>query len=148
MTTGIITRKRRRGLRQGFSFAMIVLYSVCTSLAGVLHAVVHAHEVAVTHSAVQEKDPCHRMLYHGEAAACDHDAHLIDSDKCPLCDVVCHVGQAIVTDFVVSPIPYTRLYFSCYKQRLDNYWAVLSSSRAPPAQADFPLPAAWTITSR
>jgi hypothetical protein len=135
MTTGMITPKRRRSQRQTLSVVVVVLYSLCTSLPGVFHAVVHAHETTVTHSVTQEQDPCHRMLYHGEAAACEHDAHLMDADKCSLCDVVCHVEQAIVTDVVALHAPYTPYYFECYTQRLDSYWAVLSSSRAPPACA-------------
>jgi hypothetical protein len=129
----MITRKRRHGLRQALSVVVVVLYGICTSLPGVVHAVVHAHETAVTHSLAQEQDACHRMLYHGEAAACDHDAHLSDADTCFLCDVVCQAAQAVVADVVVIRLPYTRHCFDCYKERLDSYWAVLSSSRAPPA---------------
>lgn len=129
----MITQKRRRGIRRGFSFLVIFLYIVSTALPGVLHVLVHDH--AVSHTMAHENDPCHRMLYHGEAAACDHDAHLIDSDECPLCDVVCHTDQIPVPNAIVSPAVYTQHYFSCYKQRLDSYWAVLSSSRAPPVRA-------------
>jgi len=135
MIPGKITKERMHGISRGLSFLVIGLYIVCTSLPGILHALVHDHEVKVTHSAAQEKDPCHRMLYHGETAACDHDAHLIDSDECPMCDVICHVDQILVSDVMIPQKVYRQHHFSCYKLRLDSYWAVLSSSRAPPARA-------------
>lgn len=116
-----------------FSFLVVLLYIVSTTLPGVLHALVHDHEVA--HTVAHEHDPCHRVLYHGEAAACDHDAHLIDSDECPVCDVACHADHIVVPNVIVPQAVYAQHYFPCYKQRLDSYWAVLSSSRAPPARA-------------
>jgi hypothetical protein len=132
---GMMTKRHRRGIRQGLSFLIIVLYIVCASLPGVLHAVLHDSRFTVLHTVAQENDPCHRMLYHGEAAACDHDAHLVDSDECSMCDVVCHADQVLVRNVIVPQAVYAHRYFSCYKQHLDSYWAVLSSSRAPPVRA-------------
>ncbi|MBT1690478.1 hypothetical protein [Dawidia soli] len=130
-----ISRKNKLCIYRMLSLLMLPLYLAGAGSREVLHAWIHTHEAVVDHSAAQEQDPCHRMLFHGEATACEHDAHLVDSDDCPLCDIACHVDQVMTPEAVFLCAPYGPGCFSCYKQRLDSYWAVLSSSRAPPAQA-------------
>jgi hypothetical protein len=52
------------------------------------HRVFHSLEKAL-HSSEQEKDPCHRAIYHEtKKEGCDHKTHLTGIKKCPLCHVI------------------------------------------------------------
>lgn len=53
-----------------------------------VHNLLHKKESAELHTALNENDPCHVSIYHYERSqGCDHDAHFIDENKCPLCDL-------------------------------------------------------------
>lgn len=52
------------------------------------HDLVHSLEKSL-HSVEQEKDPCHRAIYHEiKNDGCDHKTHFTAIKKCPLCHVV------------------------------------------------------------
>jgi hypothetical protein len=112
---------------------LIVLYMGATWQVQVFHGFFHDHEEVVSHSEEQEKDPCHRQIYHHEPAACaSHDAHLIASDKCQICDLAFHTDQTLLSKAVVAAARFEATYFAHCKISLGSYWAVISSSRAPP----------------
>lgn len=69
------------------------------------HQVFHSLEKAL-HSSEQEKDPCHRAIYHDEKEnGCDHDTHLTAVKTCPMCHVVPFNDQYfIVATSRVSPV--------------------------------------------
>ena len=115
-------------------FLLLILYLVGTSQLGFLYAFGHDHEVQISHSYKEEKDPCHRQIYHNDVeAGCDHDVHLTISDKCYLCDFAVHTDKTLLTPALPLTLKFDQNFVSFCKSNPDNYWAVLSSSRAPPA---------------
>lgn len=132
MAKRIQTIRKKRGVHQ-LMFLLSILYLGSTSYPALLHSVVHSHETAVAHSGDQERDPCHRSIYHHDRqSGCDHDSHLIVSDKCKMCDLAFHGDQTIVPHIEISSGKFDVEYFDSYKQNLAAYRAVISSSRAPP----------------
>jgi hypothetical protein len=67
---------------------LLLLYVVGNVQIESIHQVFHSFETAL-HSTDQEKDPCHRAIYH-EATddGCDHSTHFTAVKNCPLCHVV------------------------------------------------------------
>jgi hypothetical protein len=112
---------------------LVVLYIVGTSQLGFLYALGHDHDVQISHSQKEEKDPCHRQIYHNDVeAGCDHDVHLTVINKCDLCDFAVHVDKTLLTPALRLTQKLDQNFVSFYKSNLESYWAVLSSSRAPP----------------
>lgn len=127
-------RKRQGVILQILALLLLVFYIAGTSSLQILHVFTHDHEQAVTHSPEQEKDPCHRWIYHHDAAqSCDHDSHLVASDTGDMCDLVYHGDQALLNTFILRISSLKQEFFCQHKVNLDSYWAVISSSRAPPA---------------
>lgn len=115
------------------AFLLLILYLVGTSHVGFLYAFGHEHDVQISHSYKEEKDPCHRQIYHNDVeAGCDHDVHLTVSDKCDLCDFAVHADKTVLTSAIHLTFKFDQDFVGFYKCNLDSYWAVLSSSRAPP----------------
>ncbi len=116
------------------AWVLLVFYIAGTSSLQIARAFVHSHEHTVVHSAEAEKDPCHRFIYHNDVAqSCDHDSHLVASDTCDMCDLAYHGDQALLNIMNFQIVRLKPEFFSHYKVNLDSYWAVISSSRAPPA---------------
>lgn len=114
---------------------LLALYIVGTSQLGFLYAIGHNHDVQISHSYKEEKDPCHRHIYHNDVAAgCDHDVHLTVTDKCDLCDFAVHADKTLLSPAIYLTLKFDQNFVSLYKSNLDSYWAVLSSSRAPPTR--------------
>jgi hypothetical protein len=111
----------------------MTLYVIGTAPVELMHSFSHDHNAPASHSQEQEKDPCHRLLYHNDVeTGCDHDLHLTGSDKCDMCDLV-HPGDQIFLFRVDTPkLKFSDQFFDTYKLSLDTHWAVISSSRAPP----------------
>lgn len=115
------------------TFLLLILFIAGTSHTGLLYAFGHDHHVEISHSYTDEKDPCHRQIYHNDVkAGCDHDVHLTVADKCDLCDFAVHVDKTLWTTVIQLNLKFDQNVVSFYKNKLDNYWAILSSSRAPP----------------
>ncbi len=56
----------------------------------------HNHQSNELHTNELELDPCHISFYHeGRAGGCDHEAHLAEEDKCPLCHIQVSKSQII-----------------------------------------------------
>lgn len=133
MRIEITLKKLKRRAKQIFTLLFLVLYLAGTSQLEFVHSFAHDHEESVSHSDEQEKNPCHRLIYHNDKKeSCDHRSHVMASDKCQMCDAIYHGDQNLLSD-IAFPVP--DLYeeqFALYKINLDSYWAVISSSRAPP----------------
>ena len=128
----VIERSKPRTAVLG-AFLLLLLYLIVTSQTGLLHAFGHNHNVHITHTFIDENDPCHRLIYHNDVAAgCDLDIHLSLSDKCDLCDFAIDPEKILLTPAIYLTITFDSNFVSFYKSNLDSYWAVLSSSRAPP----------------
>lgn len=126
-------QKRQSSILQMLALLLLVFYIAGTSSLQILHVFAHDHEQAVIHSPEQEKDPCHRLIYHhDDAQSCDHDSHLVASDTCDMCDLAYHGDQALLNTITFRTASLKQEFFSHHKVNLDSYWAVISSSRAPP----------------
>lgn len=114
---------------------LLLLYLIGSSNVELFHSFAHDDEILITHSDEQEKDPCHRLIYHSDVKdGCGHESHLVVADKCSMCDVAYQSDQGILKIFTFkSAFPFEVELYSRYKTDLDSYWAVISSSRAPPA---------------
>jgi len=67
---------------------LLLLYLAGNVQVESFHRVFHSLEKAL-HSTEQEKDPCHRAIYHEiKKEGCDHKTHLTGIKKCPLCHVI------------------------------------------------------------
>jgi hypothetical protein len=136
MHNRITSKKLMTSAARLSSLLLLLLYVVGTSHLDLLYSFVHNHDVIVTHSDEQEKDPCHKLLYHNDVKqGCDHKAHLIVSDKCQMCDLIHHGEKSLLTLATFSFGDFSEGHFIFYKSSLDSYLAVISSSRAPPTLA-------------
>jgi len=79
-----------------FSVTLLLLLYVAGNVqVETFHAFFHSLEKAA-HSSEQERDPCHRAIYHdSKTEGCDHKTHLTAVKKCPLCHIVPLKGQHI-----------------------------------------------------
>jgi len=78
-----------------FGVILLFLYIAGNVEVDSFHQLFHAYEKEL-HSSEQEKDPCHRAIYHdSKKDGCDHKTHLTEIKKCPLCHVVPHNEQNI-----------------------------------------------------
>lgn len=69
------------------------------------HQVFHSLEKSL-HSSEQEKDPCHRAIYHDtKDEGCDHKTHVTAVKKCPLCHVVPFNDQYIFASTSFQSVP-------------------------------------------
>jgi hypothetical protein len=135
MSKGILRREKREHV-QVLMLLLSILYIAGSLQFELLHSFIHRHELVITHSQDQEKDPCHRSVYHNETEeGCEHDAHLIVSTKCQMCDLAFGGDQTTLPHVEFSLGGFSTEYFEFYKLNLESYKAVLSSSRAPPALA-------------
>lgn len=111
----------------------VVLYVVGTTHIEWVHSFAHEHANGVLHSGEEEKDPCHRSIYHNDIEhGCHHDSHLIVSDKCKMCDLVSHGDYVFLPPAFFLKEEFLTQHFTAYKESLERYWSVISSSRAPP----------------
>jgi hypothetical protein len=71
----------------GLTF-LVALYLLGSANVESFHSLFHADDAAEIHNSESETDPCHIRIYHeGAAAACDHEAHVIEDSKCSLSTV-------------------------------------------------------------
>ena len=132
MLKSLTKRRFRKTVSQVLTFALLIFYIIGTGKLEI-HSIFDDHAVAISHSEEQEEDPCHRTVYHDDwQKGCHHATHLIVSDKCQICDCAIHSDQSLVSSHIDSPVPYPIKQFITYKNNLDSYFAVISSSRAPP----------------
>jgi hypothetical protein len=74
-------------LRFFSALVLLLLYLVGNVQLESFHKVFHSFEQAL-HSSDQEKDPCHRAIYHdSRQEGCDHKTHVTAVKKCPLCHI-------------------------------------------------------------
>ncbi len=74
-------------------------YVIGNSPGEALHKLFHPQEVTVVHTVDQEKDSCHRTIYHQEKEdGCKHKSHVSKVEKCNLCHALSHIDQIAVSD--------------------------------------------------
>jgi hypothetical protein len=120
-----------------FAVLLLLLYSFSAIQFDFVHALVHEHEAQTLHTSQDEKDPCHRAIYHGDKTnGCHHKNHFIPGKtKCSLCDVFFsreHLAttKVILAFHVLSPKQIALTTPFCLTEH--RYY---DSSRAPPLAA-------------
>ena len=122
-----------RGRLKMFSgILLLLLYLTGNVQVESFHEIFHSFEKAL-HSHEEEKDPCHRAIYHDEKEkGCEHKTHFTPIKKCPLCHVVPFNDQhvAVVESYIATPS--SEIYhFSRYAISLPTLHVTLPA-RAPP----------------
>lgn len=136
MGNKVLTKRVNSSIGKVLALLLLVMHIAGPSNLELVHSVVHSHDVVVTHSEEQEADPCHRLVYHYDTEqSCDHDSHFIVSDKCQMCDLVYNGDQTTLSNVAFATGELLSEQFDFYKLNPDSFWAVMSSSRAPPALA-------------
>jgi hypothetical protein len=90
------------------------------------------------HSSEEEKDPCHRAIYHdAKQQGCDHKTHVTSVKKCPLCHIVPlnekHIAVSHNFESFSSPSNFEQLSISI--QVAEGSGGL--SARAPPISKKF-----------
>jgi hypothetical protein len=126
----------KKGFGKCFKTASILLLLFLYTAGNVqlesFHSVFHSLEKAL-HSAEQEKDPCHRAIYHdAKDEGCDHKTHVTAVKECPLCHVVPFNDQLLTSDNTFESISFPDLLSSNYAAILVANSADNLPARAPP----------------
>ena len=95
---------------------LLLLYLTGNVQVESFHKVFHSFEQAL-HSSDEEKDPCHRAIYHdSKQEGCDHKTHVTAVKKCPLCHIVPlnekHIAVCHSFESFFSPSDFTEFSFS------------------------------------
>src|SRR5687768_6400349 len=111
---------------------LLLLYLAGNVQVESFHKVFHSFEQAL-HSSDQEKDPCHRAIYHdSKQEGCDHKTHVTAIKKCPLCHIVPlnekHIAVSHIFESFSSPSDFEKFSFSILITELSGNL----SARAPP----------------
>jgi hypothetical protein len=120
-------------LRLGICLLLLGFFVMGSSHLELLHKSIYTHTHAVSHSEADERDSCHRAIYHdADLNGCEHNFHLVATDKCELCDFISQSDQIVflneasvlvchsLVDAVFESPQFATLEFS------------ILSSRAPP----------------
>lgn len=100
-----------------FSVTLLLLLYVAGNVqVETFHQFFHSLEKAL-HSTEQEKDPCHRAVYHdSKKDGCNHKTHITAVKKCPLCHVIplneTHIATSNSFAFIGLPIIFNDLSLS------------------------------------
>ncbi|MBT1689075.1 hypothetical protein [Dawidia soli] len=115
-----------------FAFLLLFLYLAGNLQPEALHHLSHNDE-ADAHTAVMEKDPCHRALYHAALGdGCEHTAHYTTPKKCAACHLIFHAAHLVITSDEAS-ITYAVVPYTVADDALPCLGDIaFSSSRAPP----------------
>jgi hypothetical protein len=112
---------------------LLLFYFIGNNQVNTFHNLYHDHSNLVTHTADQEKDPCHLSVYHYDGSnGCSHKEHLSVNEKCDLCQPFIHVDELITFD---SPGKRIKLNLFCKSKEIPQALAdvyIHLPSRAPP----------------
>ena len=116
MARGNKTQFKKSALRIGSVLLLVFLYCAGNVQVESFHKIFHSFEQAL-HSFDQEKDPCHRAIYHdSKKEGCDHKTHVTAVKKCPLCHLVPlnekHISVSHVFESFSAPDDFENFCFS------------------------------------
>lgn len=98
-----------------------------------LHQILHSHQQVVSHNAIEEKDPCHRSIYHKDVEGCHHPSHIAVTDHCSLCNLFFHSDQFILLESGSIRVDFLSTELTLSSWQLVSINGSVHSSRAPPA---------------
>lgn len=115
------------------SIPFLLLYLVGTVELDSFHSLFHSNEEVVLHSAQQEANSCHNAIYHQQKNnVCQHQSHITQLKKCPLCHVVFHSIHLGGVRFSPEPIVLAENFKGASVAQFSSNFLVLLSSRGPP----------------
>lgn len=97
MLTGKTTRKTKAGkaVNALFAVVLLLLYVAGNTGSGIVHQLFHTRSL-VLHTPAQEKDVCHRAIYHfGKDPR--HNSHVTVHDKTDQCHLLAHGDELTAT---------------------------------------------------
>jgi hypothetical protein len=122
---------KKKALRALGAAVLLFFYLAGNTSSGILHQLFHQRLTTVSHSQAQEKDVCHRAIYHfGKDPK--HNSHFAVSDQGDNCNVFAHTEQILVSNAgskciepeYTEPKSFPALSFASI--------SILLPSRAPP----------------
>jgi hypothetical protein len=121
----------KTALRNLGAAVLLFCYLAGNASFGILHQFLHPRQTTVLHSPAQEKDVCHRAIYHfGKDPK--HNSHFAVSEKDDHCLLLAHTEQILVTAPTAQyTIPVCAQPQSCAPLRFSSVYTLLPS-RAPP----------------
>jgi hypothetical protein len=133
---GLIKDKRiamYKGIKPFVVILLLLLYILGTVEIDTFHSALHANDNTVLHSAQNEKDFCHRTIYHQDKKnGCEHKTHFTDLKLCPLCQVTSHSDHFFfVRNHNENPIVNSN-YLEAVLIDFETEIACFKSPRAPP----------------
>ena len=130
----IRTRQRKWSCSGMVASAFLLLYVISNISFETIHAFQHDDvQEAISHTAVDESDPCHRYLYHHDIEkGCHHKSHVESTKHCPLCQLQgTHEFDLIKDELTIpalSPTDYISQSEFAFTREID----ILLPARAPP----------------
>jgi hypothetical protein len=122
------TPKFLRALSAAF---LLSLYVGGNTQVGFIHELLHTEE-ATNHSDIQEQNPCHRSIYHGEASGCKHQYHLVKVNTCSFCHMLTPIDEVMFSSTDKDHKYYSARTGTTVHSFLSDSEIELFLSRAPP----------------
>jgi hypothetical protein len=132
LSTNVI-RKMRILVRILSVTGLLVFYLAANTHFTFLHQVIHPDEITLSHTELDEDDPCHRSIYHGDDLGCNHQFHIEKVSGCSLFHTAAHHDE-----IVIPPLHSDLVFFRCSfiaGSEMHAFGSVhfLLSTRGPPA---------------
>jgi hypothetical protein len=112
---------------------LCLVYAVSAIRLNSLHRLLHDEKHAVEHFAENEKDPCHRAIYHKGSTGCEHKAHVSEISKCNYCDISAVPDHVHLPELSINEQPDCPAFFVQLIDRASFAFQLNLSARAPPA---------------
>lgn len=129
----VMRDEKARGLKALFYILLLTFYVAGPSGFELLHELSHSHRHLVSHSEPQEKDPCHRAIYHHDVEkGCGHNSHIVVTDKCELCDMIFHTDQIVLSNSESTARQFISTEFAFCSTEFVSTGQSILPSRAPP----------------
>lgn len=110
-----------------------VVYFFSAIQAETWHSFSH-HESLVEHKAEDEKDPCHRAVFHHAVSdGCEHKTHISKRVDCDLCHIICIHADSLITESNIVLKFFPEGAFTRYHLESINAPSAPFAARGPPA---------------
>jgi hypothetical protein len=131
-----IRGKKLRSLTLQLCTLLLAFYVTGPSQFELLHKLIHTHDHSVSHTEMQEEDPCHRSIYHNDIEkGCGHHSHIVVTDKCELCDLISHTDQILLSKSESIRPQFFSFDFNFCSTEVVSIGHSILPSRAPPTNS-------------
>ncbi len=115
-STRIFDKRVRMNFRSLFSAFLLLIYASGTISVDLVHHAIHNHGDSEVHSAIAEKDACHRTIFHQDTKnGCHHQTHVTKVEKCKFSHVVFQAQQLLTRERTPLVAYESAAFFiSCY----------------------------------